>query len=174
MCGFVWSPFWPFFFLFLFIYLFLSLFEFFVISLFFFRFFVATLALCSRPRQRVVRLWAKRRTRESHDMFPGVQRVWRNEPSHSQVNSHVRSWTPKWTPKISEQDCRDQNPLPWRVFYIIRKLLKRTCLKWAHIAHLDIWNTSYGQKKGQESNWQFDSWTIKVENRPDLGLGFKP
>jgi hypothetical protein len=44
-----------------------------------------------------------------------------------------------------------------------------TCryLKWARIAHLDIWNTSYGQKKGQESNWQFDSRPLKVKNRPD-------
>jgi len=34
--------------------------------------------------------------------------------------------------------------------------------------HLDIWNTSYGQKKGRESNWQFDSWPLKVGNRPNL------
>jgi len=34
--------------------------------------------------------------------------------------------------------------------------------------HLDIWNTSYGQKKGRESNWQFDSRPLKVKNRPDL------
>jgi hypothetical protein len=38
------------------------------------------------------------------------------------------------------------------IFYIIEKLLERRCLKWAHTAHLDIWNTSYGQKKSQESN----------------------
>jgi hypothetical protein len=35
------------------------------------------------------------------------------------------------------------------------------------IAHLDIWNVSYGQKKGWESNWQFDSRPLKVRNRPD-------
>jgi hypothetical protein len=34
--------------------------------------------------------------------------------------------------------------------------------------HLDIWNTSYGQKKGWESNWQFDSRPLKVGNRPDF------
>ncbi len=38
----------------------------------------------------------------------------------------------------------------------------------ARITHLDIWNTSYGQKKGQESNWQFDSWPPKVGNRLDF------
>jgi hypothetical protein len=34
--------------------------------------------------------------------------------------------------------------------------------------HLDIWNISYGQKKGWESNWQFDSRPLKVDNRPDF------
>jgi hypothetical protein len=54
------------------------------------------------------------------------------------------------------------------VFYIIGKLLERRCLKWARIAHLDIWNTSYGQKKGRESNCQFYSRPQKVGNRPNL------
>jgi len=46
--------------------------------------------------------------------------------------------------------------------------LERRCLKWARIAHLDILNTSYGQKKGRESNCQFDSRPQKVGNRLDL------
>jgi hypothetical protein len=101
-------------------------------------------------------------------MLLGVQRVWGDEPSHSQVNSHVESWNPKWILEPSKHYFRGQNPLPWRVIYIIKKLLKLRCLKWARIAHLDIWNTSYGQKKGQESNWQFDSRPLKVGNRPDF------
>jgi hypothetical protein len=32
--------------------------------------------------------------------------------------------------------------------------------------YLDICSPSYGQKKGQESNWQFDSRPLKVGNRP--------
>jgi hypothetical protein len=32
--------------------------------------------------------------------------------------------------------------------------------------HLDIYNPSYGQKKGRESKWQFDSRPLKVGNRP--------
>jgi hypothetical protein len=99
-------------------------------------------------------------------MPPGVQRVWEHEPSHSQVNSHVGSWNPERTPESSERNCRGQNSLRWSVLYIIKKLLKRRCLKWARITHLDIWNTSYGQKNGQESNWQFDSWPLKVGNWP--------
>jgi hypothetical protein len=40
------------------------------------------------------------------------------------------------------------------------------------MTHLDIRNTSYGQKKGQESNWQFDSRPLKVGIRPiSLCLG---
>jgi hypothetical protein len=35
------------------------------------------------------------------------------------------------------------------------------------MTHLDICNTSYGQKKGRESGWQFDSLPRKVGNRPD-------
>jgi hypothetical protein len=58
------------------------------------------------------------------------------------------------------------------VLYIIGKILNRRCLKWAHIAHLDIWNTSYDQKKGRESNSResasFDSRPLKVGNRPEI------
>ncbi len=54
------------------------------------------------------------------------------------------------------------------VLYIIGKLLELRCLQWARIAHLDILNTSYGQKKGRESNYQFDSQPEKVGNRPNL------
>ncbi len=84
------------------------------------------------------------------------------------MNSHVGSWSPERTPEFSERDCRGQISSPRGVLYIIGKLLKCRCLKWAHIAHLNIWNTSYGQKKGRESNWQFDSRPLKVENRLDL------
>jgi hypothetical protein len=35
------------------------------------------------------------------------------------------------------------------------------------MSHLDICSSSYGQKKGQESNCQFDSRPLKVGNRPE-------
>jgi len=35
------------------------------------------------------------------------------------------------------------------------------------MSHLDICSPSYGQKKGRESNWQFNSRPLKVGNRPD-------
>jgi hypothetical protein len=118
---------------------------------------VATVALGSRPRQGLARLRAKREAWE-------WRKVWGNEPSHSQRSFHFGSWTPE----CSENDCKGQNPMPWRVLYTIGKILKCRCLKWVHITHLDIWNTSYGPKKGRESNWHFDSRPLKVKNWPDF------
>jgi hypothetical protein len=46
--------------------------------------------------------------------------------------------------------------LPWGVIYIIGKFLKCRCWKWPCMSHSNICNISYGQKKGRESNWQFD------------------
>jgi len=74
----------------------------------------------------------------------------------------------RWTFETSKSDCSNQNPMACGVLYIIGKLLELRCLKWARIAHLDIWNISYGQKKGRESNCQFDSRPQKVGNRPNL------
>jgi len=123
--------------------------------------YVVTLALGSRPRQGLARLQAKKRS--------------------SGVKENVREWIltlPKelppwelkfrWTLEFSTSNCRGQKPMDWRVIYIIGNLLKLRCLKWACMTHLDIWNISCGQKKGWESNWQFDFQQLKVKNRPDL------
>jgi hypothetical protein len=68
---------------------------------------VATLTLGSQPRQRVRKLRVKMETRESHHMLR-VQKMWRNEPSHSQVNSHYGSWSSKWTFESSNRNSRGQ------------------------------------------------------------------
>ncbi len=99
---------------------------------------VTTLALGLRPRQGLANVWAKSEAQEFHFMFP---RVWES----------VREWTStfpnefpfwelesQWTSKFSKSDCRGQNPLDWRVYYIIGKLLERKFLKWAHTTHLSI------------------------------------
>jgi hypothetical protein len=64
----------------------------------------------------------------------------------------MRTWESTGTPKTSENDFRGQNTSHWGVLYIIGKLLKFRYLKWARMTHLDIFNTSYGKKKGRESN----------------------
>jgi hypothetical protein len=74
----------------------------------------------------------------------------------------------QWTSKSSSSDLKGQNSLDWRFPYTIENLLKRRCLKWAHMIHLNTYNISYGPKKGKESKCQFDFWPLKVRNRPKL------
>jgi hypothetical protein len=70
------------------------------------------------------------------------------------------------TPECLELDNKVQNTLHWGVLGVIGKVLKPRCRKWPRIGHLDICSPSYGQEKGRESNWQFDSRPLKVRNRP--------
>jgi hypothetical protein len=74
------------------------------------------------------------------------------------------------TPAISELDFRGQNTLPWGILYTVGKPLKCKCRKWPCMNHSDICSTSYGQKKGRKSNWQFDSRPLKGGNRPNPGV----
>ncbi len=70
------------------------------------------------------------------------------------------------TPENSELELKGQNTLHWGVLDVIGKLLKCRCLNWPRIGHLDICSPSYRQKKGRESNQQFDSRPLKVGNQP--------
>jgi hypothetical protein len=70
------------------------------------------------------------------------------------------------TPECLEFDNKAQNTSHWGVLGVIGKVLKCRCPKWPRIGHLDICSPSYEQKKGRESNWQFDSRPLKVRNRP--------
>jgi hypothetical protein len=74
------------------------------------------------------------------------------------------------TPECLEFDSKAQNTSYWGVLGVIGKVLKRKYRKWPRICHLDIFSPSYGQKKGWESNWQFDSRPLKVGNRPLLDI----
>jgi len=95
---------------------------------------------------------------------PYFERVWWWN-SHSQMGT----WESFETPETSEFNCRGQNTSYLDVLCIIGNLSKCICQKWAHIGHLDICSTRYGKKKGRESNWQFDSWPLKVGNRINAG-----
>jgi hypothetical protein len=66
----------------------------------------------------------------------------------------------------SEPDCKGQISSHLSALGVIGKVLKCRCPKWPRMGHLDICSPSYGQKKGRESKWQFDSRPLKVENRP--------
>ncbi len=93
---------------------------------------------------------------------PHFGQVWGWSPTLGRVGGLESSETPE----CSELDSKDQNTLHWGVLGVIGKVLKRTYRKWPRIGHSDIRSPSYGQKKGRESNWQFDSRPLKVGNRP--------
>jgi hypothetical protein len=81
----------------------------------------------------------------------------------------VRIWSPPGLPNVQSSTARPKTPCIWGVLGVIGvigKVLKRRYRKWSRIGHLDICRSSYGQKKGRESNWQFDSRPQNVGNRP--------
>ncbi len=59
----------------------------------------------------------------------------------------VETWESSRTPRTSEFDYRGQNTSHWGVLYIIGKLSKCRCRKWACMGHLDICSTLW-QKEG--------------------------
>jgi hypothetical protein len=73
---------------------------------------------------------------------------------------------PSGTLEFLDFNRKGKNTSPWGVLGVTRKVLKCRCLKWPRIGHLNICSPSYEQKKGRESNWQFDSRPLKVGNRP--------
>jgi hypothetical protein len=84
-----------------------------------------------------------------------------------------REWESSGTPECSELDSKAQKTSPWGVLGVIGKVSKGKCPKWPRIGHLDICSPSYGQKKGRESNWQFDFRPLKVGNRPVADVRFR-
>jgi hypothetical protein len=85
-----------------------------------------------------------------------------------ECNSHSQKWENgvlRDSRKFRRQ-FEGSNRSPWCVFYINEKVLKLRWPKWPRMGHLDIYSLSYGQKKGRESNCQFDSRPLKVGNRP--------
>jgi hypothetical protein len=130
----------------------------------FIRFLFATLALGSWPRQGLAKVRAKKEAWESHLMLPRVEesvREWTLTLPSEFPLWELESW---WTFESSDNNCRGQNPLDWKVHYVIGKILEFRCRKWACMTHLDTLNTSYGEKKGRESNCQFNSQPLKVGN----------
>jgi hypothetical protein len=90
---------------------------------------------------------------------------------HNPISAKCGGWSPtlgksedlesSGTPECSELDNKAQNTLHWGVIGVIGKVLKHRYRKWPRIGHSDICSPSYGQKKGRESNWQFDFRPLK-------------
>jgi hypothetical protein len=89
------------------------------------------------------------------------------EETHTPKSGNLES---SETPATLELDSRGKSTLPWGFLYTVGKALKCRYRKWPRMNHLDICNTSYGRKKGRESNWQFNSRPQKFKNRPDPGV----
>jgi hypothetical protein len=125
---------------------------------------VVTLALGSRPRQRLAKVWAKCEGQESHFMLPKMWENVREWTPHSQVSSHFGSWSLDGFPNLHKVITGVK--INW-----IEEFLISLEISW-NMTHLDTSNTSYGQKKGWESNCQFDFWPLKVGNCFDF-LAFR-
>ncbi len=92
---------------------------------------------------------------------PYFGQVWGWSPTLGKVGDLESSETPE----CSEPDIKGKNTLHWGVLGVIGKVLKLRYPKWPRIGHLDICSPSYGQTKGLESKWQFDSRPLNVGNR---------
>jgi hypothetical protein len=113
--------------------------------------------------------------------IPNVFLTFTCNPNLSQPHfGQVWGWSPtlgkseelesSGTPECSELDNKGQNTSHWGVLGVVEKVLKRRYRKCPRIGNSDICSPSYGQKKGRESNCQFDSRPLKVGNRclPDI------
>jgi hypothetical protein len=88
---------------------------------------------------------------------------------------HLEKWDleSSGTLECLELDSKRQKTSHWGVRGVIGKVLKRRYRKCSCIGNSNICSPSYGQKKGRESNWQFDSRPLKIGNRclPDIRIG---
>jgi hypothetical protein len=102
-----------------------------------------------RPRQKSLKGRGPRRMWEWRLTLPSDLSFW-----------ELEFW---WTPESLESDYIGQNTSHWKVLYIIGKLLKCRCLKWALMTHLDICNTSYGKKKGHHKKSGIDPNFVRAD-----------
>ncbi len=90
---------------------------------------VATLALGLRPRQGFAKVRAKTKPRSYISCSLECKRVWGNEPSHSQVNSHFESWRPNGFLNL-------QKTIAGVKIYWIEKFLISLEISW----NINVWN----------------------------------
>jgi len=96
---------------------------------------VVILALGSWPRQKGLK--------------SAGQEECEKEDTLSQVSSFFGNWNPSGLLNLQRTIAKIKTPHIEELFIS----LESYCLKWAHMTRLDICNTSYGKKKGWESNW---------------------
>jgi hypothetical protein len=82
------------------------------------------------------------------------------------------TWELARTPETSKFDCKGQNTSHQGVLYIIRKLLKCRCRKWACMSHLDICSQVMTKRKvgSQINNLTLDHQKSGIDLTP-MGAG---
>jgi hypothetical protein len=101
---------------------------------------VTTLALGSRPKQGLARVWTKSEARESHFMLQGswkCKKVSENEHSHSQVNSHFGSWNLGGLSNLQRAIARV------KTHWIQEFLISLETFMWNIIIHFQVWHKLY-------------------------------
>jgi len=111
------------------------------------------------------KLWASKILGQQKCRNPTLRQMWG-------WNSHSQKWELGILRDSQNFRARLQGSkhLTLRCSFYVGKVLKCRCRKWPRMSHSDICSTSYGRKKGWESNWQFDSQPLKVGNRLDPGV----
>ncbi len=104
--------------------------------------------------------------------------------SRMQECERMNPHTPKWTPTLGvgvptdfwifKDRFEGSKLIDWKNSYTIGNLLRRRCLKWAHMIHLSTYNINYGWKKDRESKCQFDSQPLKVGNPRKNDIWMQP
>jgi hypothetical protein len=112
----------------------------------------------------LIEIWMQQQMSQPH-----FGQVWGWSPTLAKLGI----WSPPGFLNVQSSIERPQNTSDWDALGVIGKVLKRRYRKWPRIGHLDICSPSYGQKKGRESNWQFDSRPLKAKNRPLLNIRFE-
>jgi hypothetical protein len=90
---------------------------------------VATLALGLQPKQGFAKVWTKTRPDSHISCSCKCKRMWGNEPSHSQMNSHFGSWIPNGFPNFQRVIARVK-------IYWIEKFLISLESSWS----VNVWN----------------------------------
>jgi hypothetical protein len=82
----------------------------------------------------------------------------------------VGIWSPSGLPQLQSSIAEVKTHCLEVIFISLERPWSVDVEKWPRMSHSVIYITSYGQKKGRESNWQFDSRPQKVGNWPDPGV----
>jgi hypothetical protein len=89
------------------------------------------------------------------------------KPNDSQVHSHFGTCIHVGVANVWNLGWKNKQTPNWAQ-EIIREILKHICLHCPCIVHLDLICMNYDQRKGRESNWEFDPDHNSLENKGQM------